>query len=189
MPCYTETNADAQRGKGVFAKSIKALLLLNRIGYAKESDLPLDIVYNPGGAFLPGEQQALENDYRRNLAGYGVSFNRLIVIANVPIKRFRDFLDQRKEYPRYIKTLKENFNPRAAEQVMCKTLISVGFDGALYDCDFNQALGWRLKDRQGHWLRLRTLNKNNLKEADILFGEHCFSCTAGQGSSCFGALR
>ncbi len=188
LPCYTETNVDAQRGKGVFAKSIKALLLLNSIGYAKDKDLILDIVYNPGGAFLPGGQQTLENDYRKNLAGCGVSFNRLITITNVPIKRFKDFLDHREEYSKYIETLKESFNSRAAENVMCKTLVSVGFDGALYDCDFNQSLRWRLKDNRGQPLTLRTLKKNNLKALDILFGEHCFSCTAGQGSSCQGAL-
>jgi len=188
LPCYTETNVDAQRGKGVFAKSIKALLLLNSIGYAKDKDLILDIVYNPGGAFLPGGQQTMENDYRKNLTGYGVSFNRLITITNVPIKRFKDFLDHREEYPKYIETLKESFNPRAAENVMCKALVSVGFDEALYDCDFNQSLGWHLKDNRGQPLTLRTLKKNDLKAVDILFGEHCFSCTAGQGSSCQGAL-
>ena len=120
LPCYTEINVDTQRGKGVFAKSIKALLGLNSLGYAKEKGLILDIVYNPGGASLPGSQDVLERDYRKNLAAYGVSFSRLMTITNVPIKRFKDFLDQRKEYPRYLDMLKESFNPAAAGNVMCK---------------------------------------------------------------------
>lgn len=189
LPCYTEPNVDAQRGLGVFTKSIKALLLLNNLGFGKEKSLKLDIVYNPGGAFLPGKQVDLERDYRKNLTKYGVTFNQLLTITNVPITRFKDFLEKQKEYSKYLDTLRDCFNPDAAQNIMCKSLLSVGFNGKIYDCDFNQALGWALKDNSGNILLIGELRKDSLKDIEILFGEHCFSCTAGQGSSCFGALK
>ncbi len=188
LPCYTQENVDAQRGRGVFAKSIKAMAMLNKLGFARDKKLLLDIVYNPGGAFIPGEQKALEADYRANLKKYGVAFNRLVTIANVPLSRFREFLDKQGGYAGYIEMLKSNFNPDAAWRIMCRSLLSVGFDGRLYDCDFNQSLGWALKDKAGGYLRLASLKKSALKKTGIIFGEHCFSCTAGQGSSCQGAL-
>lgn len=188
LPCYTEVNVDAQRGRGVFARSIKALLLLNQLGYAKEQGLVLDIVYNPGGAFLPGKQDELERAYRKNLQAYGISFNRLITITNVPIKRFREFLDGRGEYSSYRDTLIRSFNPLAVDKLMCKFFLSVGHDGRIYDCDFNLSLGWALKDKRGDFLKIDRLKKSDLRESGIIFGEHCFSCTAGLGSSCQGAL-
>lgn len=188
LPCYTEANVDAQRGKGVFAKSIKALLMLNQLGYAKDKRLILDIAYNPGGAFLPEDRDLLEQDYRRNLQSYGVNFNRLITITNVPINRFREFLDGRGEYLIYRDNLMRSFNPQAADKIMCKFFFNVGYDGRIYDCDFNQALGWAVKDRKGDFLKINGLKKSDLRQAEIIFGEHCFSCTAGKGSSCQGAL-
>jgi radical SAM/Cys-rich protein len=182
LPGYTEIDVDSQRGKGVFAKSIKSLLLLNSLGYGKKKDLPLDIVFNPSGAFLPADQDELERDFRKILAGFGVSFNRLIAMTNVPVKRFKDHLKLHKEYTKYLDMLRDSFNPRAAQNVMCRSLISVGFDGKVYNCDFNQALGWALKDKQGKFLNIADLDASALMESGIMLGEHCFSCTAGRGS-------
>ena len=189
LPCYTEKNVDNQRGEGVFRKSIEAIKALNALGYAQNHDLRLDLVYNPMGAYLPPGQEALEKDYRLNLKkNYGLDFDRLIAITNVPLKRFKRQLDSCGEYGKYLELLKENFNPEAVENIMCKNFLSVGFDGNLYDCDFNQALGWAIKDEAGKHLTIGELTPEILKGREIMAGEHCLSCTAGFGSSCQGAL-
>ena len=192
LPCYTEQNVDAQRGRGVFEKSIKALELLNDLGFGvPESGLELDLVYNPGGAFLPGPQQTLQGDYRRELGEkFGVSFSRLLTLTNLPIKRFGEYLERRGELDAYVQLLTDSFNPDTVAEVMCRSLVSVAWDGALYDCDFNQML--QLPARAGHVSG--PLSVFEIESLDELFGEriatgrHCFGCTAGAGSSCGGAL-
>ena len=189
LPCYTEENVDAQRGNGVFKKSIEALRELNELGYSKVQGLDLGLVYNPIGACLPPEQDKLEQDYRYYLKeNYGIGFNSLIIITNVPIKRFKKYLDSHGEYNKYLKLLKDNFNPGVVENIMCRKFLSVGYDGKLYDCDFNQSLGWALKGRAGNPFTIDKVDSKDLEEWDIIFGEHCLSCTAGYGSSCQGAL-
>jgi len=183
LPGCAEADVDSQRGPGVFAKSIKSLITLNSLGYGKKKELPLDIVYNPSGACLPEDQDSLERDYRKILAGIGVNFSRLITITNVPIKRFKGYLKLHEEYTKYVDMLRASFNPLAAENVMCRSMISVGFDGKVYDCDFNQALGWALRDKQGNFLKIADLEASAIMDSEIMLGEHCFSCTAGQGSS------
>ncbi len=190
LPCYKEENVDAQRGKGVFRKSIEGLRLLNELGYAKVEDLSLGLAYNPTGAFLPPQQDQLEKEYKYYLKkNYGVEFNSLITITNVPIKRFKEHLDSQGEYNNYLKLLKDNFNPYAVEKIMCREFLSVGYDGKLYDCDFNQSLGWVLKDRNGESSTLDKVNLKDLKQRDVIVGEHCLSCTAGYGSGCQGASQ
>ncbi|HAH21723.1 MAG TPA: hypothetical protein DCL49_12600 [Candidatus Omnitrophica bacterium] len=189
LPCYTKENVDRQRGPGVFEKSIKALRLLNDIGFAKRKDLQLDLVYNSLGAYLPGAQSSLERDYKKVLKeNYGIEFNRLLTLTNVVIKRFKKYLESNNRYEEYSKVLEENFNPQNLKNLMCRTFLSVGYDGRLYDCDFNLALGHGLKDKEGNFLTIAKLRLKDLEEREILTGEHCFACTAGSGSSCQGAL-
>ncbi|MFC1570686.1 arsenosugar biosynthesis radical SAM (seleno)protein ArsS [Candidatus Omnitrophota bacterium] len=189
LPCYTKENVDAQRGGGVFEKSIEALKTLNDKGYGKEEGLVLDLVYNPGGAFLPGSQEGLEGDYRERLRKeHVVEFNNLITIINAPINRFKEQLEASNEYDSYMELLLENFNQKNVENIMCRTLLSVGWDGALYDCDFNQAMGMALEDPSGKTLNIKDVQPDDLIGKGILFEDHCFSCTAGSGSSCQGAL-
>lgn len=189
MPCYRKENVDRQRGAGVFEKSIKALKLLNATGFSKIKDLQLDLVYNPLGAYLPAPQDALEKDYKRVLnENYGIEFDRLLTITNVPIKRFKDYLGSSNGYEGYSDVLENNFNPATLETLMCRTFLSVGFNGRLYDCDFNLALGYALRDSKGNYLAISTLNAQDLKNKEIITGEHCLACTAGSGSSCQGAL-
>ena len=189
LPCYSEDNVDAQRGKGVFEKSIKALKLLNDIGYIKDKNLMLDIVYNPTGAYLPPQQEDLEKEYKKCLGGnYGIKFNHLFTITNAPIKRFKNYLESEGKYAMYLDILKDNFNPHIVENIMCRAFLSIGYDGKLYDCDFNQALGWTLKDDQGNILKVGEVTLKDLEKRNIMVGEHCLSCTAGYGSSCHGAL-
>ena len=189
LPCYQQENVDSQRGNGTFQKSVKALKLLNVQGYGREKDLLIDLVYNPVGAHLPPNQESLETEYKKMLAeNFGVTFNRLIAIANVPINRFRHYIESTGEYENYIGTLRDNFNPTVVKDLMCRTFLSVGYDGRLYDCDFNQALGWALEDEKGGLLTIEKLSVHKLEGKEILVGEHCFSCTAGSGSSCKGAL-
>src|SRR4051795_6272321 len=142
LPCYTLENVDKQRGRGVFERSIRALQLLNELGYGQpESDLRLDLVFNPGGASLPPPQEKLELDYKRHLrAEFGIEFHRLLTITNMPIRRFSDFLFRIGQYEQYLNLLANNFNPATVEHLMCRTLISISWDGRLYDCDFNQML-------------------------------------------------
>ncbi|MGH7162454.1 MAG: arsenosugar biosynthesis radical SAM (seleno)protein ArsS, partial [Planctomycetota bacterium] len=179
LPYYQEYFTDKQRGKGVFDKSIAGLRLLNERGFGREgSGLELNLIYNPVGAFLPPPQAQLEADFRRELgATHGIVFNRLYAITNMPIRRFRQQLERMGVYEEYMARLVAAFNPAAAQGVMCRTLLSVGHDGTLYDCDFNQMLGMRLP---------RTIfdfDLDALLRRDILFASHCFGCTAGAGSS------
>lgn len=190
LPCYCRENVDEQRGRGVFEKSIKALQLLNNAGFSREEGLRLDLVYNPLKENLPPQAERLENDYKQILkARYGIDFNRLLTITNVPIARFKNSLESQEKYGFYIGLLRENFNFAVVDNLMCRAFLSVGFDGKLYDCDFNLALGWALKDEFGNSLSLDTISPAELQGKEIALGEHCFACTAGYGSSCQGALE
>lgn len=187
LPCYTKDNVDKQRGKGVFDKSIEGLKKLNDLGYGVEgSGLLLDLVYNPGGAFLPGNQQKLESDYKRELKQFfNLNFNHLYTITNMPIKRFLDDLHRQGKYETYMTLLVNNFNLNAVNTVMCKSLVSIGWDGKVYDCDFNQMLDMNVPSRLTIW---DIQNLNQFIDQPIALGDHCYGCTAGAGSSCGGAL-
>lgn len=189
LPCYTKDNVDKQRGRGVFDKSIKALQILNDLGYGKEgSDLILDLVYNPGGAFLPGNQLKLENDYKKELKElFNIEFNHLFTITNMPIKRFLDDLDRQGKNQEYMELLLANFNPQAATEVMCKNLVSIGWNGVIYDCDFNQMLEIPLNYKNTNLWDIDHID--HLKNKPIALANHCYGCTAGAGSSCGGALK
>jgi radical SAM/Cys-rich protein len=188
MPCYTRENVDAQRGEGVFEKSIKALKLLNDVGYGKPgTGLILNLVYNPGGASLPGSQSELEADYKRELGdGYGVVFNNLFTITNMPIGRFREYLGRSDAYDNYMAELIDGYNPAAAGAVMCRNTVSVGWRGGLYDCDFNQMLA--LKCGDGAPTDIRDFDVERLRSRKLVTGLHCYGCTTGAGSSCGGAV-
>jgi radical SAM/Cys-rich protein len=189
LPCYTEEGVDFQRGNGVFKKSIKALRFLNDLGFSKKKELVLDLVYNPSGAALPPQQEVLEKDYKRILEkDYGIGFNRLITITNVPVKRFRDSLESKGEYDKYLDILRKSFNPGVVDNLMCHTFLSVGYDGKVYDCDFNLSLGLALKDDKGKFLTIDRVDSRTLEGKEIVVGEHCLACTAGFGSSCQGVL-
>lgn len=183
MPCYLEANVDRMRGNGVFRKSINALKRLNKIGYGRESSgLRLDLVYNPQGMFLAPLQCVLEADYKRELQKhYGISFNRLYVFANMPIGRFRDFLVRTGSLEKYEESLANGFNPSTLDGIMCRHLVSVGWDGTLHDCDFNLALG--LATDADAPQSISGFDHNALLERKINIAEHCYCCTAGQGSS------
>ncbi len=188
LPCYTPGNVNKQRGKGVFGGSIQALQQLNALGYGMPgSGLELDLVYNPIGARLPPSQVSLQNDYRQRLHGdFGIAFNQLFTITNMPIKRFLHELERDGELDAYMQLLIDNFNPRAALGVMCRNLVSVGWDGGLYDCDFNQMLGIELgRARTTLWDITRL---DEIDTRPIAFAQHCYGCTAGAGSSCGGSL-
>jgi radical SAM/Cys-rich protein len=190
LPCYTKENVRKQRGNGVFEKSITALTWLNAAGFGKESDapaLPLDLVYNPLGPFLPGSQEALEADYKRELRPYGVSFNRLLTLANLPIGRFGKALERNGTYGPYLDKLESAFNPATVPALMCRSTLNVGWDGRLYDCDFNQMLDMELGDGQPS-LFDPDFRLERLAALPIRTGAHCLGCTAGTGSSCGGAL-
>jgi radical SAM/Cys-rich protein len=188
LPCYTPENVDKQRGRGVFERSIRALQLLNRCGYGQAgSGLQLDLVFNPGGAALPPPQQALELEYKRRLKDdFGIEFGHLLTITNMPIQRFSDHLVRigKREY--YEKLLEDNFNPATVEQVMCRSLISISWDGRLYDCDFNQMLEMPCAGRLSIW-DIDSFGPAAGKPIQV--GDHCFGCTAGTGSSCGGQLQ
>lgn len=188
LPCYTEGNTDKQRGDGVFAKSIKALQMLNQEGYGMpETGLTLNLVYNPGGASLPPNQMELEKDYKVRLKeDFDIEFNQLLTITNMPISRFLDFLIKSERYEEYMGKLSDTFNPDAVESVMCRDIISVGWDGYLYDCDFNQMLD--LKVAASGTTHISEFKKNRLEERSIIVNQHCYGCTAGAGSGCGGAL-
>jgi radical SAM/Cys-rich protein len=189
LPCYTPVNVDNQRGDGVFEKSVKALKMLNKLSYGSEKELKLNLVYNPGGDFLPGPQEKLEADYKRELNNkYGVMFNNLFTIINAPIGRFRQYLEANGRLNQYIQMLAENFNTKAAENIMCRNLVSVDFRGTLYNCDFNQALGLPIIDAAGNPVSIEQLDDILSIGIEIITGEHCFCCTAGAGSSCTGSL-
>jgi radical SAM/Cys-rich protein len=187
LPCYREENVTAQRGEGVYDKSIAAIRLLNEAGYGVEGELTLTLVYNPGDAFLPPSQPELEKVYREELGSrYGLSFSRLIVLTNMPLGRFRRRLVSDGELMSYLKTLREAFNPSTLPQLMCRHQISVDWDGTLYDCDFNLALGRAVNHGASH--RIETFDIGRLCKRRIVTGLHCFGCTAGAGSSCSGTL-
>lgn len=188
MPCYTKEKVEAQRGKGVFDKSITALKLLNSVGYGQDKGLELDLVYNPGGAFLPGDQAGLEKDYKRELGNYGVVFKHLITITNAPINRFEQYLKANGNYDEYMKLLVDSFNKEVVPNIMCRNLLSVAWDGKIYDCDFNQARGLALKNSKGEIMAIGDLGAKDLEDKEIIFDNHCYCCTAGAGSSCQGAL-
>ncbi len=188
LPCYTKANVDQQRGQHVFDPSLRALHQLNALGYGRVgSGLELDLVYNPLGASLPPSQTALEATYRRELAEhFGIVFNRLFTITNMPIKRFLHLLEREGNYEHYMQTLIDAFNPQAALGVMCRNLLSVSWDGQLFDCDFNQALELPLGGHQRSVWDIETLTA--IEREPIAFASHCYGCTAGAGSSCGGSL-
>jgi radical SAM/Cys-rich protein len=192
LPCYTQENVDRQRGQGVFARSIQAIRRLNALGYAQaDSSLILNLVYNPGGAFLPGAQAALEADYKRELGSrFGLTFNRLYTITNMPIGRFARQLQRDGEAGSYHHLLAASFNPATLEGLMCLRQVSVAWDGFVYDCDFNQMLGLRLGKKAP--LKLGDMPHaeitRRLLGLPVRTGLHCYGCTAGSGSSCAGSL-
>jgi radical SAM/Cys-rich protein len=188
LPYYQEYFTDKQRGKGVFQKSIDSLRMLNEVGYGDEnSGLILDLVYNPVGAFLPASQQSLEADFKKELwEKYQLKFNRLYTITNMPIHRFKEWLERTNTYEEYMEKLINAFNPAAAEGVMCRSLLSVSWDGKIYDCDFNQMLDLQVFTNKP--MTVFDFDFENLVRRNIIFDSHCFGCTAGAGSSCGGAI-
>jgi radical SAM/Cys-rich protein len=190
LPCYLEENVDRQRGNGVFHKSITALQRLNALGYSQSgSGLTLDLVYNPQGPSLPPPQAGLERDYKERLARHGVRFDRLLTLANMPIQRFGSMLISRGQFGVYMRLLRQAHREENLESVMCRSLISVDWQGYVYDCDFNQMLGLPLALAGRKRVRLKELIGRDLEGNPIAVRDHCFGCTAGQGSSCGGALR
>ncbi len=188
LPYFKASQTDAQRGDGVFDKSIEALRLLNALGYGRDdTGLALNLVYNPVGAFLPPQQEAIERQFKRELAArFGVHFNHLYTITNMPISRFLEFLTETGNYEGYMERLANAFNPAAAAGVMCRHTLSVGWDGQLYDCDFNQMLDLPVDHgAPGH---IRDFDPSLLHRRRIVTGNHCYGCTAGSGSSCGGSV-
>ena len=187
MPCYLEENVNAQRGPDVYQRNIAALRLLNEAGYGREHDLLLTLVYNPGGPFLPPDRTSLEEAYREELkTRFDISFNRLIALTNMPLGRFRHYLEQHGEKENYLSMLKDAFNPATVADLMCRHQICVDWDGTLYDCDFNLALRMVINHSAPH--RIEDFNCSLLSKRRIVTGVHCFGCTAGAGSSCSGFL-
>jgi radical SAM/Cys-rich protein len=189
LPFYNKEKTDNQRGKGVFDKSILALKELNKVGYGKtNSNLKLDLVYNPSGAFLPPDQESLEIKFKEKLYNnFKIEFNNLFTITNLPISRFLDYLIASENYEEYMETLVSRFNPNATKELMCKNTISVSWEGYIYDCDFNQMLGLNSKKNEKK-LHISMLKIDEIENNQIATSGHCFGCTAGQGSSCGGAL-
>tara|TARA_R110001592_G_scaffold246577_1_gene508467 strand:- start:18437 stop:19405 length:969 start_codon:yes stop_codon:yes gene_type:complete len=189
LPCYSLENVDQQRGKGVFDKSIAALQQLNTLGYGRDdSNLALNLVYNPQGANLPPGQAALQDDFKRELLKhFGIVFNELYVLANMPIQRFGSTLISKGQFHDYMALLKDSHLPSNLNDVMCRSAISVDWQGTLSDCDFNQQLGLHLGGRPRP--HLRDLLQQDIEGTSISVADHCFGCTAGQGSSCGGALK
>lgn len=187
LPFYNSDKTNRQRGDGVFEKSVKALQMLNAVGYGKkDSDLILDLVYNPAGAFLPGAQETLEKEFKRVLKeDYDIDFNYLFTITNMPVSRFLDFLIQSGNYESYMEKLITSFNPATVDGLMCKNTISVGYDGQLFDCDFNQQLELNTEKSAGQ--HISDFNLEKLNKRKIIVGQHCYGCTAGAGSSCQGS--
>ncbi|MDT0558505.1 arsenosugar biosynthesis radical SAM protein ArsS [Ichthyenterobacterium sp. W332] len=187
MPHWTRGKTDKQRGDGVFDKSIKALQDLNAVGYGMpESPLRLDLVYNPSGAFLPGDQASMEKDFKKALVeDFGIQFHNLFAITNLPISRFLDFLIASENYEDYMYALVEAYNPEAVKNVMCTNTLSVSWDGYLYDCDFNQMLNLPVNSKAKH---IAEYNEELLEGRNIVISQHCYGCTAGAGSSCQGSV-
>jgi radical SAM/Cys-rich protein len=188
LPCYTEGNVDQQRGKGAFEKSIRALRVLNAIGYGQQgAGLVLNLVYNPLGASLPPPQEKLEADYKRELRDhFEIEFNRLFTITNMPIKRFAELLSREGKQEAYAALLTNHFNPATVENLMCRDLVSIGWDGRIYDCDFNQMLDLETPGGKNIW---EIDSFSVLANRPIATDSHCFGCTAGAGSSCGGSLQ
>ena len=187
MPHWTRGKTDRQRGKGVFDKSIKALQELNSVGYGKPgSPLKLDLVYNPSGAFLPGNQQSMEKEFKNALMeDFGIQFHQLFAITNLPIARFLDYLIASDNYEEYMYSLVEAFNASTLENVMCTNTLSVSWDGYLYDCDFNQMLKLKVASKLKH---ISEYNEEVVQNRNIIVSQHCYGCTAGAGSSCQGTV-
>ncbi len=187
LPFYNKDRTDKQRGDGVFEDSIRALQMLNEVGYGLEgSELKLNLVYNPAGAFLPPSQDALEMEFKKALQkDYGIYFHSLYAITNLPISRYLDYLLQSGNYEKYMEKLLDAYNPTAAANVMCRSTISVGWDGFLYDCDFNQMLEMKVDSKSNH---VSNYNNDFLQQRNIIVGQHCYGCTAGAGSSCGGTV-
>ena len=187
MPHWTRGKTDKQRGDGVFDKSIKALQELNAVGYGMpDSNLRLDLVYNPSGAFLPGDQSLMEKDFKKALMeDFGIEFHNLFAITNLPISRFLDYLIASENYEDYMYQLVEAYNPAAVKSVMCTNTLSVSWDGYLYDCDFNQMLNLPVNSEAKH---ISDYNKDLLEDRNIMISQHCYGCTAGAGSSCQGSV-
>jgi radical SAM/Cys-rich protein len=186
LPCYKDTNVDAQRGKGVFTKSIKALQRLNKKGYGLNKKLMLNLVYNPQGPTLPPKQSELELEYKSYLLeNYNISFNNLFTITNMPINRFGSTLVSKKIFHKYMDLLKSTFSQIAKENVMCRNLLSIDYKGYVYDCDFNQMLSIDISNKKTH---ITDIKKDELVNKIIATGDHCYGCTAGSGSSCGGVI-
>ncbi|EAZ79910.1 arsenosugar biosynthesis radical SAM (seleno)protein ArsS [Algoriphagus machipongonensis] len=187
MPHWTQGKTDSQRGNGVFQQSIEALRILNELGYGMEnSPLKLDLVYNPSGAFLPADQKSLEADFKSALRkDFGIEFNELFAITNLPISRFLDYLVATDNYEDYMYSLVEAFNPATVSNVMCTNTLSVGWDGSLYDCDFNQMLDLPVNSKIKH---ISDYQEAILQNREIAISQHCYGCTAGAGSSCQGIV-
>lgn len=184
LPYYSVKDTNRQRGEGVFEESISMLQELNRLGYGKEQDLVLNLVYNPGGAFLPPSQEAIEAEYKSKLQKqHGIVFNHLFTITNSPVGRFGLFLKRSNNLEGYMQRLSNSFNASTVENMMCRNQLSVAWDGKLYDCDFNQTLGWTTNEPN----HISMLKGNPIEKRTICLGNHCYACTAGGGSSCGGA--
>ncbi len=187
MPCYSPENVNAQRGEGVFEGSIAVLQLLNLLGYGTDPNLPLHLIYNPVGAFLPPSQAELEADYKRELKKhFGIVFNNLYTVTNLPIGRFAGYLRRNNKLDEYMQLLIQAFNPATINGLMCRNTISVGWRGEVYDCDFNQQLGMQWNN--GTPIFLWDIEAKKIENRQIMTGNHCFGCTAGAGSSCGGAI-
>ena len=190
LPCYLEENVDKQRGKGVFKKSIRALKKLNSLGYGKNNEnLKLTLAYNPQGPQLPPSQESLENDYRKFLNQYDVSFDRLFTITNMPIQRFGSTLISQGKFDEYMQLLRDSYFAKNLQSVMCRSLLSVDWEGYVYDCDFNQMLSLPLPYKDQMRTHLSELIGIDLEDNDIAVADHCYGCTAGQGSGCSGSLN
>ncbi|MBP6680271.1 MAG: arsenosugar biosynthesis radical SAM protein ArsS [Saprospiraceae bacterium] len=187
LPHFSKLRTDHQRGDGVFEDSIRALKMLNDVGYGQDgSGLTLDLVHNPSGAFLPSNQTAMEKEFKSQLKRkYGISFNNLYSITNLPISRFLDFLIESGNYNAYMESLIQAFNPTTIDNLMCRNTISVSWDGYLYDCDFNQMLDLKVASAKNH---INDFDPHTLSERSIVVNQHCYGCTAGSGSSCGGEL-
>lgn len=182
LPYFLQENVDRVRGDGTFQKSVEAIRMLNSLGYGHEADMLINLVYNPQGAFLPASQTALEDEYKRELRKrFSITFNNLYVFTNMPIGRFRDFLVRTGRLDTYMEKLTSSFNPGTVDNVMCRHMINVGWDGRLYDCDFNQMMGLGLSD--GSPRHIHDFDYDRLAVRKIAVDDHCFGCTAGQGST------
>ncbi len=186
LPCYLEDNVDSQRGRGVFNKSILSLQQLNQLGYGRQKGLNLNLVYNPTSNVLPGDQKALEEAYKEHLQKhFGIVFNQLFTITNMPIKRYLWWLQRKGKFQEYMELLTNNFNPDVAHNVMCTNLVSISWDGQIYDCDFNQMLEIPIDSKP---TTIWGINDFSDLSQGIALGSHCYGCTAGAGSSCSGSL-